>query len=166
MRNKPTFANIRSSASAGSGKTYSLTGRYIAIALEEADPALIVALTFTRKSAGEFLSEILKRTAAAAESEQEAKKLSKEVSGDENKYWKATFQTRFRPSKKIFVKRLCIFARQARKKSRQAEARDDRLFLRGDARRVRPGLRDFFGLGFNGFFLGKKGVVGRQGARF
>ena len=52
MRNKPTFANIRSSASAGSGKTYSLTGRYIAIALEEADPASIVALTFTRKSAG------------------------------------------------------------------------------------------------------------------
>lgn len=91
MRNKPTFANIRSSASAGSGKTYSLTGRYIAIALEEADPASIVALTFTRKSAGEFLSEILKRTAAAAESEQEAKKLSKEVSGDENKYSKKDF---------------------------------------------------------------------------
>ena len=91
MKTKPTFANIRSSASAGSGKTYSLTGRYIAIALEEADPASIVALTFTRKSAGEFLSEILRRTASAAESELEAKKLSKEVSGDENKYSKKDF---------------------------------------------------------------------------
>ena len=67
MKTKPTFANIRSSASAGSGKTYSLTGRYIAIALEEADPASIVALTFTRKSAGGFFRGIFKRPASAAE---------------------------------------------------------------------------------------------------
>ena len=66
---KKIFSNSRSSASAGSGKTYTLTGRYIALALESDDPASIVALTFTRKSAGEFTGEILRRLAEASVSD-------------------------------------------------------------------------------------------------
>ena len=85
------FANSRSLASAGSGKTYNLTGRYIALALEEEDPASIIALTFTRKSAGEFLGEILGRTAAAASSDSAARRLSREICGDEAAYSKSDF---------------------------------------------------------------------------
>lgn len=85
------FANSRSLASAGSGKTYSLTGRYIALALEEEDPASIIALTFTRKSAGEFLGEILGRTASAASSDSAARGLSKAICGDEAAYSKSDF---------------------------------------------------------------------------
>lgn len=85
------FSNSRSSASAGSGKTYSLTGRFIALALEEDDPSSIIALTFTRKSAGEFLGEILKRTAAAAASDAGACELSKAVCGDAAEYTRSDF---------------------------------------------------------------------------
>ncbi|PWL64480.1 MAG: hypothetical protein DBY30_08485 [Verrucomicrobia bacterium] len=85
------FANSRSLASAGSGKTYNLTGRYIALALEEEDPASIIALTFTRKSAGEFLGEILGRTAAAASSDSAARRLSREICGEEAAYSKSDF---------------------------------------------------------------------------
>lgn len=59
-------------ASAGSGKTWQLTNRYIAImaqaliAGEEVQPERIVAVTFTRKAAGEFFESILEKLAAAA----------------------------------------------------------------------------------------------------
>src|ERR1041384_5345917 len=53
-------------ASAGSGKTYALTNRFIALLAAGAKPERIVALTFTRKAAGEFFDEILKRLARAA----------------------------------------------------------------------------------------------------
>jgi ATP-dependent helicase/nuclease subunit A len=57
-------------ASAGSGKTYALTNRFVALLAAGAAPERIVALTFTRKAAGEFFDEILHKLArAAAESD-------------------------------------------------------------------------------------------------
>lgn len=53
-------------ASAGSGKTYALTHRYVQLLALGAPPERIVALTFTRKAAGEFFDEILKKLARAA----------------------------------------------------------------------------------------------------
>ena len=53
-------------ASAGSGKTYALTDRFVRLLAEGARPERIVALTFTRKAAGEFFDEILHKLAAAA----------------------------------------------------------------------------------------------------
>ncbi len=87
MKNRPEiFQNERVSASAGSGKTYALTKRFIALAAKELDtqtnlpdPTKIIALTFTRKSAGEFLGNILTRLAKAASTPNEAKKLSLEI---------------------------------------------------------------------------------------
>lgn len=80
------FKNERVSASAGSGKTYALTSRFIALALRETDPetnlpdpAKIAALTFTRKSAGEFLGKILTRLAEAAQDDRAAAALSDEI---------------------------------------------------------------------------------------
>ena len=59
-------------ASAGSGKTYQLTNRYIALMAiqlksgEEVHPERIIAVTFTRKAAGEFFDAILVKLAKAA----------------------------------------------------------------------------------------------------
>ena len=53
-------------ANAGSGKTYALTTRIIHLLLAGVSIDRIAALTFTRKSAGEFLDELLVRLAEAA----------------------------------------------------------------------------------------------------
>ncbi len=66
-------------ASAGSGKTYALTNRYVRLLAHGAKPERIAALTFTRKAAGEFFDEILKKLAGAASDEIVAKKLAGEI---------------------------------------------------------------------------------------
>lgn len=53
-------------ASAGSGKTYALTNRFLRLLALGAKPERIVALTFTRKAAGEFFEVILHKLARAA----------------------------------------------------------------------------------------------------
>jgi ATP-dependent exoDNAse (exonuclease V) beta subunit len=53
-------------ASAGSGKTYALTNRFVQLLALGAKPERIAALTFTRKAAGEFFDEILRKLARAA----------------------------------------------------------------------------------------------------
>lgn len=66
-------------ASAGSGKTYALTNRYVALLAGGAVPERIVALTFTRKAAGEFFDEILMKLADAAGDAVRAQKLAAEI---------------------------------------------------------------------------------------
>lgn len=58
--------NQRLIANAGSGKTYALTTRMIQLLAQDVEPRRIAALTFTRKSAGEFLSAVFERLAEAA----------------------------------------------------------------------------------------------------
>ncbi|QDV69358.1 Putative ATP-dependent DNA helicase YjcD [Rosistilla carotiformis] len=53
-------------ASAGTGKTYQLTGRLLQILLNGAAPETILATTFTRKAAGEILNRLLLSLARAA----------------------------------------------------------------------------------------------------
>ena len=60
------FHNEMLVANAGSGKTYALTTRIIRLLLADVSADRIAALTFTRKSAGEFLEELLLRLAKAA----------------------------------------------------------------------------------------------------
>lgn len=66
-------------ASAGSGKTYALTNRFVGLLAAGAKPERIVALTFTRKAAGEFFDEILRKLARAAEEDVFAAKLAAEL---------------------------------------------------------------------------------------
>ena len=66
-------------ASAGSGKTYALTQRFVELLAGGAAPERIVALTFTRKAAGEFFDQILARLARAAVDGGEARKLASAI---------------------------------------------------------------------------------------
>lgn len=54
-------------ASAGTGKTFQLSNRFIGLAARQA-PDNILATTFTRKAAGEILDRVLVRLAEAARS--------------------------------------------------------------------------------------------------
>lgn len=63
-------------ASAGAGKTYQLTDRYLGLMARGVDPERIIALTFTRKAAGEFFDSILVKLARAAASEAGAANLA------------------------------------------------------------------------------------------
>ena len=66
-------------ASAGTGKTYQLTNRYLRILFLTQEPEKIIALTFTRKAAGEFFEKIFRRLATAAEDDTQASRLGAEL---------------------------------------------------------------------------------------
>lgn len=66
MNPSPAFKHQMLVANAGSGKTHALTTRIICLLLAGVPADRIAALTFTRKSAGEFLDELLRRLAEAA----------------------------------------------------------------------------------------------------
>ncbi len=72
--------NVMIRASAGSGKTYQLANRYLALMVLGVKPERVIALTFTKKAAGEFADRILSKLAEGAESDLNAKKLREELS--------------------------------------------------------------------------------------
>ncbi len=63
-------------ASAGAGKTFQLTNRYLRRLLDGTPAEEILAATFTRKAAGEILERVLSRLAKAATCETEAAELT------------------------------------------------------------------------------------------
>ena len=105
------FSNEKVSASAGSGKTFSLTTRFIALACvkskdEKFNPFSIIALTFTKKAAGEFLSKILTRLADAVLSEKQANALA-----DATSEVLPMLSGEMRPTRDTFAKVLKLCAR-------------------------------------------------------
>src|SRR5215212_3271468 len=78
-RTMKSLAHVMILASAGSGKTYALTNRFVDLLARGSSPERIVALTFTRKAAGEFFDEILHKIAQAANDAGVAAKLAHEV---------------------------------------------------------------------------------------
>lgn len=71
--------NLLILASAGSGKTFQLGNRVIGLVAMGVAPEKIVALTFTRKAAGEFADAVLTKLAGAAESEGKAADLRRDL---------------------------------------------------------------------------------------
>ena len=70
----PPLTNMLISASAGTGKTYQLSLRFLGLlALNSGNhPERLIAITFTRKAAGEFKDRILTDLAAGATAERTA----------------------------------------------------------------------------------------------
>ena len=71
--------NLLILASAGSGKTFQLGNRVIGLVARGVAPERIVALTFTRKAAGEFADSVLMKLAEAASVPAAAAKLRDEL---------------------------------------------------------------------------------------
>jgi ATP-dependent exoDNAse (exonuclease V) beta subunit len=69
-------------ASAGTGKTYQLSGRFLALLFRGVPPERILATTFTRKAAGEILDRVLKRLVDAAEDPAQLEALNAQLAGD------------------------------------------------------------------------------------
>ncbi|HBO45294.1 MAG TPA: hypothetical protein DD670_15475 [Planctomycetaceae bacterium] len=70
---RPKLPDVVIRASAGTGKTFQLSNRFLTLALDGAPVDTILATTFTRKAAGEILDRVLTRLAEAA---LDAKKLA------------------------------------------------------------------------------------------
>ena len=66
-------------ASAGTGKTYQLTNRFISRLLHGVPSSQILAVTFTRNAAAEILNRILVRLARAASDPQETGRLGEAI---------------------------------------------------------------------------------------
>lgn len=69
--------NLIIRASAGTGKTFRLSNRYLELIAAGAAPDEILATTFTKKAAGEILDRVLSRLAEAALSELKAAELGR-----------------------------------------------------------------------------------------
>ncbi len=80
VADQPAFAaGVIQVASAGTGKTFALSSRYLRLLLEGTEPASILATTFTRAAAGEILDRIVQRLAVAACGEEPAAELAKQL---------------------------------------------------------------------------------------
>ena len=66
-------------ASAGAGKTYALVSRFVNLLLHGQNPEHLVALTFSRKAAGEFFDKIFERLADAITDEQKRAELEEQL---------------------------------------------------------------------------------------
>ncbi|UCD73830.1 MAG: UvrD-helicase domain-containing protein [Phycisphaerales bacterium] len=76
------FPHLCILASAGSGKTFQLTHRFLALVAAGAPAGSILASTFTRAAAGEIRGRILMRLAEAAEDENARRELEKLIRAD------------------------------------------------------------------------------------
>lgn len=76
----PLLPNEIIRASAGTGKTFALSNRYLVLLASGVDCQSILATTFTKKGAGEILDRIVQRLSAAALCDTAAKALTEELS--------------------------------------------------------------------------------------
>lgn len=66
-------------ASAGTGKTYQLANRFISLLALGVPATQMIALTFTRKAAGEFMARIIRELAQAASSPEKAEAMRQRI---------------------------------------------------------------------------------------
>jgi len=78
----PSLGNLIIRASAGTGKTFQLSNRFLALLRQGVPCESVLATTFTRKAAGEILDRVIGRLAAAADDDEKLKELAG-FTGDE-----------------------------------------------------------------------------------
>ncbi|MDY7110053.1 MAG: UvrD-helicase domain-containing protein [Planctomycetota bacterium] len=78
-RSTARFPHLSILASAGAGKTYQLTSRYLALLASGAGPGTILASTFTRLAAGEIRDRVLLRLAQAADDDDQRRALAADI---------------------------------------------------------------------------------------
>jgi len=78
-RKQQALPDVVIRASAGTGKTFQLSNRFLHLALDETPLETILAATFTRKAAGEILDRVLFRLAEAALDEEKLVALGKQL---------------------------------------------------------------------------------------
>ena len=90
MSEETTYRNKALFASAGTGKTFQLTDRFIYILHHTLAPEKIIALTFTRAAAGEFFVKIVEKLYRASAEKNEASILSErlKIDADQDHYKK------------------------------------------------------------------------------
>lgn len=81
-KSPPSWPRLIIRASAGTGKTFRLSNRYLDLLAAGVPSDRILATTFTRKAAGEILDRILLRLATAATSDAERTKLASFLSAN------------------------------------------------------------------------------------
>jgi len=79
----PLIENEVILASAGTGKTHALTSRILRLLALEVKPDALLALTFTRKAAGEFANTVFRRLARAAREPAAAGQLAADLELDD-----------------------------------------------------------------------------------
>ena len=79
MSDRPHFDHSAIRASAGTGKTYALTSRYIGLLAAGVSPTNIIATTFSRKAAGEIHERVLTRLSAAVHDDDERAELNQAI---------------------------------------------------------------------------------------
>ncbi len=89
------FKHLLIRASAGTGKTFRLSNRYILLLCNDVDPRDILATTFTRKAAGEIRDRILERIAAAVLDEETSDKLVDQLSEESGSALTLSFESAF-----------------------------------------------------------------------
>ena len=77
------FNNTIIRASAGTGKTYRLSSRFISLLYRGAECDRILATTFTRKAAGEIINRVLLRLAEASQDAKELQQLADSIEAPE-----------------------------------------------------------------------------------
>lgn len=73
----PSLDNLIIRASAGTGKTFQLSNRYLALLRLGVPCESILATTFTRKAAGEILDRVIGRLAEAADNDEQLQELAR-----------------------------------------------------------------------------------------
>jgi ATP-dependent helicase/nuclease subunit A len=76
-RRLPALDNLIIRASAGTGKTFQLSNRFLTLLRQGVPSDSILATTFTRKAAGEILDRVIGRLAEAASSERKLEELAR-----------------------------------------------------------------------------------------
>lgn len=113
----PTLENLLIRASAGTGKTFQLSNRFLTLVRQGVPCESVLATTFTRKAAGEILDRVIGRLAAAADDADSLRELAGFTGGHD---WSraaclTTLQTLMRSLHRLRVSTLdSLFAQIAR----------------------------------------------------